>query len=91
MTLRFDQKLHQDGPEFLCIGDAAFRKEDVSGVLVIDGKLTDRVVEVVFVVNGQQHRHRLVSAAQVNGLLRSLGLEYTPNADDDDNQGMSPV
>lgn len=83
MTLKYDQKVHNDGPEFLCIADTAIRKQEVAQVTVIDGNTRDKRVDVRFTLSAGGHvQHNFASADQLNGILRSWGLEYTPNRDD---------
>jgi hypothetical protein len=84
MSLRFDQKVHNDGPEFLCLGDTAIRKCEVAQVAVIDGNLSDKRVDIRFTLTAGGHvQHGFKSAEQVNKILAAWGLFYTPNADDE--------
>lgn len=72
--------IHREN-DFLCIGDTAIRKSTIVGVIVMDGNLSDKVVEISFTLTGgRQVAHRFNSAAQANQILQSLGLFYSPNA-----------
>ncbi len=80
MTVKFNREAFAKGPDVLCFGDIALKKDAWAKFQVIDGNMADKRVDFRFTLHTGEHvQWGFGSAAQMNEVVEVWGLHYTPN------------